>query len=109
MPAAVRRSPTIKHREQFADMLNDLGLTGHAVEVGVHLGEFAASFLSRWRGSAMTLIDPWENLPGYVDRIAGRDRQADYEECKKRIRGCHENGRRRNASRDVAKCSRAVP
>lgn len=86
MPAAVRRSPTIKHREQFADMLNDLGLTGHAVEVGVHLGEFAASFLSRWRGFAMTLVDPWENLPGYVDRIAGRDRQADYEECKKRIR-----------------------
>lgn len=60
-------------------------MIGHAVEVGVHLGEFASQFLSRWRGSRMTLVDPWANLPGYVDRIAGRDRESDYAQCMELI------------------------
>lgn len=81
----MKRSSVYKHREHLADFLNEHRLIGHAVEIGVHLGEYAERFLSRWRGSQMTLVDPWENLPGYVDRIAGRDREADYAACAQRI------------------------
>lgn len=93
MPSAIRRSSLVKSRDQLAAMLNEKGLIGEAVEIGVHLGEFAERFLSRWGGSQMTLVDPWANLPGYRDRIATRDRQADYEACMARIAGVRSTAR----------------
>lgn len=73
-------------REKLADLLNVCGLTGNAVEVGTHLGEFAHSFLAAWRGRRLWCVDPWKNLPGYVDVIAERpDREADFLECRNRL------------------------
>jgi glycosyltransferase involved in cell wall biosynthesis len=54
-------------REEFADLLNGLGLTDSAVEVGVLRGEFSREFLDRWSGSRLYLVDPWGNVPDCVD------------------------------------------
>jgi glycosyltransferase involved in cell wall biosynthesis len=57
----------VRCREEFAEYLNDLGLTGLAVEVGVLRGEFSRLFLDRWKGQRLHLVDPWRNLDGYFD------------------------------------------
>jgi predicted O-methyltransferase YrrM len=62
-------------REELADLLNSYQLLGRAVEIGTHMGRFAADFLSRWKGKRLYCIDPWiRNLPGYVDILADQDR-----------------------------------
>jgi hypothetical protein len=57
----------IKRRDDFPEFLNQVGLVGEAVEVGVGRGEFSRVFLDRWRGRQLHLIDPWRHLPDYVD------------------------------------------
>lgn len=58
-------------RAGFAAFLNERLLTGFAVEIGTHQGDFAREFLDRWHGQKLFCIDPWENTPGY-------ERQAKY-------------------------------
>jgi len=43
----------------FAEMLNERGLIGSAVEVGVYQGRFSHALLTHWRGSMLNLVDPW--------------------------------------------------
>jgi hypothetical protein len=43
-------------------MLNDEGLTGIAVEVGVDQGAFAEKMLSVWNGRVYLLVDPWKHF-----------------------------------------------
>jgi predicted O-methyltransferase YrrM len=79
----------ISSRNQFGDLLTERGLTGHAVEVGTHRGEFAATLLSTWSGK-LYCVDPWDNLPEYIEQAkfldgGGQDREADYEIVKELV------------------------
>lgn len=56
-------------REQFGLLLNDLGLTGAAVEIGTHIGNFAISLLSVWRGRCLHVVDPWETYADYLSEL----------------------------------------
>ena len=73
--------PENKIREDLALMCNRMGLTGYAVEIGVHRGEFTAGFLELWKGDKYFCVDPWQTgLPGYSDQdiTPERNRQLDY-------------------------------
>lgn len=63
-----------ERREDFAQLLNCLGLVDQAVEVGVQMGVHAEIFLRSWRGARLVLVDRWQGVdePAYVD-IANRD------------------------------------
>jgi hypothetical protein len=50
----------LKSRLEFGQFLNDRGLTGKGVEVGVLFGEWSASLLSIWKGT-LYMVDPWVN------------------------------------------------
>lgn len=54
----------IQSRNQFGSLLNDLGLTNAAVEVGTHRGDFAKQLLDTWKGT-LHCVDPWSNPPDY--------------------------------------------
>jgi len=51
----------MESRGELPDMLNDLGLTGEGVEVGVRKGDFSKHILSKWRGRKIHCVDPWEH------------------------------------------------
>jgi hypothetical protein len=72
---------TIQDRNQFGDLLNEMGLIGMAAEVGVHRGEFAKPFLDLWQGRFCFLVDPWRTLPDYADPINHGDRAEDLRLC----------------------------
>lgn len=55
------------NRYQFAHMLNRMGLTGYAVEVGTDRGVFASQFIRDWRGEHLYCVDPYRpygEMPG---------------------------------------------
>jgi hypothetical protein len=79
----------ISTRAEFGPLLHRLGFTclDVAVEVGVHRGEYARQFLDGWEGY-LFLVDPWQNaMPGYVDPVAGGNRDADLEACCQALAG----------------------
>jgi len=51
-------------RLQLPQVLNQLGLHGLGVEVGVQRGVNAAHILRHWRGECLYLVDPWAPYPG---------------------------------------------
>ena len=74
----------LNNRNQLADLLNELKLTGHAAFVGVAEAQFEFYFLDRWPGKA-TFIDPWQILdaPGFSGH--GEDTNAGQEARYQRI------------------------
>lgn len=66
----------LESRGELPDYLNDLGLVGEGVEVGVRNGEFSKHILSKWKGKKMHMVDPWEHQDEklYVD-ISNRDQE----------------------------------
>jgi hypothetical protein len=60
--ANVIHSPEIHKRGDFALLCNARGVKV-AVEVGVEQGVFACEFLSRWAGTDLWLVDPYEPYP----------------------------------------------
>jgi predicted O-methyltransferase YrrM len=75
----ITESKDVKRRQDISQLLNSLGLIGEAVEVGTHVGWFAAAFLRGWKGRMLHCIDPWiTNMPDYADMVNDRpDREAD--------------------------------
>ena len=65
MQPLVLPSDRITAREQFGVLLNDLRLTGEAIEIGTYVGDFAIPLLSTWHGRLLHVIDPWESYAGY--------------------------------------------
>lgn len=57
----------MEHRNQLPRMLNDLGLDGIGVEVGVCEGVFSDVILKTWKGKKLYLIDSWRYIPGVID------------------------------------------
>jgi hypothetical protein len=70
--------PELPTRVDFGSFLRTRDLTGTAVEVGTHRGEYAALFLNAWPGE-LICVDPWRKLPSYHDMVAYGDRDADYQ------------------------------
>jgi hypothetical protein len=88
----------MKSRSEIGGYLNDLGLLGVGVEVGVFEGAFSETILDTWKGTKLYLVDPWAVLPGYgpgLGLVDGKDfnaskaSQADwdkvFEDCKRRL------------------------
>lgn len=59
-------------REEFADMLNDLGLTKGA-EIGVQRGDFSEVLCKRIPGLKFYGVDSWTAYEGYIDFRKGHD------------------------------------
>ncbi|RFP17521.1 class I SAM-dependent methyltransferase [Duganella sp. BJB488] len=54
---------SINCREQLPLLLNQLGLCGVAVEVGVEWGRFSDHILRYWQGRMLYSVDPWDSQP----------------------------------------------
>src|SRR5690606_4290411 len=65
------------NRENFGYFLKERTLTGKAVEIGTHRGEFASQLLSQW-GGYLWCVDPY--LSGYNadDPVSAGNRHEDY-------------------------------
>jgi hypothetical protein len=50
---------TISRREEIPFVLNNRGLQGSGVEVGVQRGVFSEAILRNWEGSKLYLVDIW--------------------------------------------------
>lgn len=75
----------LKERVELGTLLRDKGLLGHAVEVGVHRGDFAEPFLQLWNGNKLFLIDPWAKLDNYDDIRNKLFNPRDYHKVKGRF------------------------
>jgi len=49
----------VASRDEFPRMLNEMGLVGEGVEVGVLMGEFSSTLLSTWKCKKLHLVDRW--------------------------------------------------
>jgi hypothetical protein len=78
----------IEGREEFGSLLNELGLVGTGVEIGVFQGEFAEVLLRHWHGSQLVLVDPWRHLPEYLDsyNLPDAEMHRNYEITCRRLR-----------------------
>jgi hypothetical protein len=52
----------IETRDQFPTLLNDLGLTGIAAEIGVQKGVYSKVLLDNWQGQKVYLVDAWRQF-----------------------------------------------
>jgi cephalosporin hydroxylase len=59
--------PIIKCREDLPLILNELGLVGRGVEVGVQDGFFSMHLLTYWKGEKLYSVDAWRQFGQYVD------------------------------------------
>lgn len=78
----------LKTRNDIGFLLNNMGLEGIGVEVGVAFGENAEIILHKANLALLMLIDPWDYVPqenpkGYADAI--KDWQGCYDYCKSKI------------------------
>lgn len=71
------KSNEIKKREYFALLLNNNGLKGTAVEIGVDEADFSVNFLKQWEGKKYYGIDPYSREYEYGEFI-GMDREYDF-------------------------------
>jgi len=74
-------------RDDIGLVLNEMGLTGHGVEVGVAFGENAEVILSK-SNIDLWLVDAWDYVPnenpkGYADAI--KDWKGCFEYCIKKL------------------------
>jgi len=53
----------LQSRGDIPSYLNDLGLVGEAVEIGVRRGHFSQHILHKWEGRTLHLVDPWIHQP----------------------------------------------
>jgi hypothetical protein len=69
-------------RAYFPLLLNEWGLLGPGVEVGVCQGIFSANLLSLWPGF-LYCVDPWAKILGYEEQY---DHDANYESALQRLK-----------------------
>ncbi len=79
---------TPNNRTELPQFLNENGLTGSMVEIGVAFGGFAKEVLSTWKGRAYFMVDPWENQPKevYKERTEGIPYNAWFAQCEEMAR-----------------------
>lgn len=77
----------LKNRRDVGSWLNQAGLIGIGVEVGVAYGENAFEILSKWRGHCLLLVDPWKhwNDDEYIDHTNKIDFDGAFLNCMDRL------------------------
>lgn len=88
----------MQSRNDIPQFLNEHGLIGEGVEVGVFEGIFSEIILETWKGKRLSLVDTWAVVPGYTpglgkvggeDFSAARASQEDWnaiaQSCEKRL------------------------
>src|SRR3990172_13317743 len=75
-------------RDEFGVFLNHRELTGVAVEVGTHRGEFADLLLQKWLGQELYCVDHWLADYNSQDQASNGDREQDYAQAV-RVQGKH--------------------
>lgn len=65
----------IKNRDFFGNFLNQHGLTGIGVEIGVFQGAYSKLIRDTWRGRLLVGVDPYVNYPVciYKDNVNKED------------------------------------
>jgi len=77
-------SKEIASREEFGELCNAHKLTGTAIEIGTHRGEFAAAFCQKWKGKRFIAVDPWSrDYPGFACQKTSEDRAKDMKEAER--------------------------
>jgi hypothetical protein len=84
----------IQFRGQFGHLLRSKKLTGWAVEVGTHRGDFAFILLSDWPGK-LYCVDPWAVPLGYEAQAVilqealhgAKKREEDMDFCRRKLSG----------------------
>lgn len=71
----------LTHRDSLGWWLNDAGLTGQGVEVGVLAGQFSRKILSTWKGANLFMVDPLVPHPGYLEKHD----KIDFDDCVSQI------------------------
>lgn len=61
----------LRARDGLGSFLNDLGLTGTGVEVGVYRGDFSQILLSQWQGKHWYMVDRWDLSEDFLIRHGG--------------------------------------
>src|SRR5262245_33756226 len=76
----------IRSRNDLGDWLNQAGLTGNGVEIGVQVGEVSERILSTWKGF-LYLVDPWKEFTReeYFDETGKTDWEAAHDQTVKRM------------------------
>jgi hypothetical protein len=78
----------LEQRYHFGLLLNKLGLTGNAVEIGVGHGDFSKALLDTWKGHKIYLVDPWKHIrEGYIDiaNVSNKEQEKALAECKAKL------------------------
>lgn len=57
----------LTHRESLGYWLNEAGLVGKGVEIGVAHAQFSSRILSTWKGQELYMVDPWVSYPEYLE------------------------------------------
>jgi hypothetical protein len=69
-----RAGESWRSRRDLPRILNDRGLLGTGVEVGVQRGVHAAELRRGWNGELLVCVDPWVRYPGCADEQPTHDR-----------------------------------
>lgn len=77
----------LTHRNQFGELLNNLGLHGEGVEVGVARGQNAKEIMCQWESGVLNLVDPYVRWPDgeYIDTANKANFQRALQVCKKAL------------------------
>lgn len=75
--------PRLPRRELLPHFLNELNLTGTAVEIGVQEGIYSALLLRNWKGRVLYSVDPWKEFSVHEYADVGNVSQATQDECYK--------------------------
>jgi len=78
----------MKKRQNFGLMLNQMGLKGKGVEVGVCQGVFSRTILEAWKGYRLFLVDPWTHQGILMDKsdVSNLEHQENMEATKEHLK-----------------------
>jgi len=85
MSKLLLRQGDIHFRRDFGSLLNRLQQFDHAVEIGTHRGDFAATLLMAWKGPKLWCVDPYEHLYDPTDPAALGDRNSVRRQAENRL------------------------
>ncbi len=74
---------TPQNRSELGAFLNEIGLTGSMVEIGVAFGGYSLEVLSAWKGKEYVMVDPWVTQPAdvYKERTDNIPYESWYQQC----------------------------
>lgn len=70
-----------RNRRVLTDILNEHGLKGYGVEIGVKQGDFSKHLLQTWECKKLYLVDPWIAQPESTYNETHHDHDDDFSKC----------------------------